>query len=35
MSMPEIDSVIIGFSSIDEMDQGIKLMNRVLAEPAG
>jgi 1-deoxyxylulose-5-phosphate synthase len=34
MAMPEIDSVIIGFSSIDEMDQGIKLMNRVLAEPA-
>jgi 1-deoxyxylulose-5-phosphate synthase len=33
-SMPEIDSVIIGFSSIDEMDQGIKLMNKVLAEPA-
>ncbi len=34
MSLPEIDSVIIGFSSIDEMDQGIKLMNKVLAEPA-
>lgn len=34
MAMPEIDSVVIGFSSIDEMDQGIKLMNRVLAEPA-
>jgi predicted aldo/keto reductase-like oxidoreductase len=34
MSMPEIDSVVIGFSSIDEMDQGIKLMNKVLAEPA-
>lgn len=34
MSMPEIDSVIIGFRSIDEMDEGIKLMNRVLAEPA-
>jgi len=34
MAMPEIDSVIIGFSSIDEMDQGIKLMNKVLAEPA-
>jgi 1-deoxyxylulose-5-phosphate synthase len=34
MSMPEIDSVIIGFKSIDEMDEGIKLMNRVLAEPA-
>jgi aryl-alcohol dehydrogenase-like predicted oxidoreductase len=32
MAMPEIDSVIIGFSSIDEMDQGIRLMNRVLAE---
>ena len=32
MSMPEIDSVIIGFSSIDEMDQGIKLMNKVLAQ---
>ena len=34
MSMPEIDSVIIGFRSIDEMDAGIKLMNKVLAEPA-
>jgi 1-deoxyxylulose-5-phosphate synthase len=34
MSMAEIDAVIIGFSSIDEMDQGIKLINRVLAEPA-
>jgi 1-deoxyxylulose-5-phosphate synthase len=34
MGMPEIDSVIIGFSSIDEMDQGIKLMNKVLAEGA-
>ncbi len=34
MSMPEIDSVIIGFKSTDEMDAGIKLMNRVLAEPA-
>jgi 1-deoxyxylulose-5-phosphate synthase len=33
-SMPEIDSVVIGFSSIDEMDQGIKLMNKVLAEPS-
>lgn len=32
MSMQEIDSVIIGFSSTDEMDQGIKLMNKVLAE---
>jgi 1-deoxyxylulose-5-phosphate synthase len=35
MAMPEIDAVIIGFSSIEEMDQGIKLMNRVLAEPTG
>jgi 1-deoxyxylulose-5-phosphate synthase len=34
MSMPEVDSVIIGFKSVDEMDEGIKLMNRVLAEPA-
>jgi 1-deoxyxylulose-5-phosphate synthase len=34
MSLPEIDAVVIGFSSIDEMDQGIKLMNKVLAEPA-
>jgi aryl-alcohol dehydrogenase-like predicted oxidoreductase len=32
MGMPEIDSVIIGFSSIDEMDQGIKLVNKVLGE---
>jgi len=34
MSMPEIDSVIIGFKSTEEMDEGIKLMNRVLAQPA-
>jgi len=31
MAMPEVHAVIIGFSSIDEMDQGIKLMNKVLA----
>jgi predicted aldo/keto reductase-like oxidoreductase len=34
MSMPELDSVIIGFRSIEEMDEGIKLMNRVLAQLA-
>lgn len=34
MDMPEIDSVIIGFSSTDEMDQGIRLMNKVLAQSA-
>lgn len=34
MSMPEIHSVIIGYRSIEEMDAGIELMNRVLAEPA-
>jgi predicted aldo/keto reductase-like oxidoreductase len=34
MAMREVDAVIIGFSSIEEMDQGIKLMNKVLAEPA-
>jgi predicted aldo/keto reductase-like oxidoreductase len=34
LGMPEVDSIIIGFSSTDEMDQGIKLMNRVLAEAA-
>lgn len=32
MGLEEIDAVIIGFASIDEMDQGIKLMNKVLAE---
>jgi 1-deoxyxylulose-5-phosphate synthase len=32
MAMPEIDAVTIGFSSIDELDQGIKLMNKVLAD---
>ena len=34
MAMPEIDAVNIGFKSIEEMDEGIKLMNRVLAELA-
>jgi len=34
MAMPEIDAVNIGFKSIDELDEGIKLMNRVLAEQA-
>jgi 1-deoxyxylulose-5-phosphate synthase len=34
MSMPEIDAIIIGFANIDQLDQGIKLLNGVLAEPA-
>ena len=34
LNMPEVDSVIIGFNSTDEMDAGIKLMNKVLAQPA-
>ena len=34
MGMEEIDSVIIGFSSIEQMDTGIKMMNKVLAEAA-
>jgi len=32
MGLKEIDSVIIGYSSTTEMDQGIKLMNKVLSE---
>jgi 1-deoxyxylulose-5-phosphate synthase len=32
LAMPEVDAMVIGYSSIDEMDQGIKLMNKVLAE---
>ena len=31
MSLPEIDSVIIGFGGIEQFDAGIKLMNKVLA----
>ena len=32
MDMPEVDSIIIGFASIAQMDIGIKMMNKVLAE---
>jgi len=34
MSRPEIDAVVIGFKSTDELDEAIKLMNTVLAAPA-
>jgi hypothetical protein len=34
LSMPEVHSVIIGFGTIEHMDAGIKLMNKVLAEAA-
>jgi hypothetical protein len=30
--MEEIDSVIIGFSSVEQMDAGVKMMNKVLGE---
>ena len=32
MSLPEIDAVIIGFSGVEQLDSGIKLLNNVLAE---
>jgi 1-deoxyxylulose-5-phosphate synthase len=32
MAMPEVDAVTIGFSSTEEIDQGVKLMNKVLGE---
>jgi aryl-alcohol dehydrogenase-like predicted oxidoreductase len=34
MSLPEIDAVIIGFAGIDELDSGIKMLDKVLAERA-
>ena len=34
MAMPEVHSVVIGFTGIEQLDQGIKLMNKVLAEAA-
>jgi aryl-alcohol dehydrogenase-like predicted oxidoreductase len=34
MGMEEIDSVIIGFSSVEQMDAGVKMMNKVLGEAA-
>jgi aryl-alcohol dehydrogenase-like predicted oxidoreductase len=34
MSRPELDAVIIGFKSPDEIDEAIRRMNAALAEPA-
>jgi predicted aldo/keto reductase-like oxidoreductase len=34
MSLPEIDAVVIGFSDIKQLDSGISLINKVLAEAA-
>jgi predicted aldo/keto reductase-like oxidoreductase len=34
MSLPELDAVVIGFKSTDEIDKAIKLMNTALAETA-
>jgi len=34
MSLPELDAVVIGFKSTDEIDKAIKLMNTALAEAA-
>jgi len=31
MALPELDAVVIGFKDTDEIDKGVKLMNRVLA----
>jgi predicted aldo/keto reductase-like oxidoreductase len=34
MSRPELDAVVIGFKSSDEIDEAIKRMNSALASPA-
>jgi 1-deoxyxylulose-5-phosphate synthase len=33
-SIPQLHAMIIGFANTDQMDQCVKLMNKVLAEPA-
>jgi predicted aldo/keto reductase-like oxidoreductase len=34
MSRPELDAVVIGFKSTEEIDEAIERMNRALAETA-
>jgi predicted aldo/keto reductase-like oxidoreductase len=34
MSLPEIDAVVIGFAGKEELDKGVALLNKVLAERA-